>query len=79
MEVKKGNKLMRNQYTKEKYVVHMKFLKKPLNHRLIFKKEHRIIKFVQKAYLKPYTDINTKLRTEAKNSFQKDFLDNGEL
>ena len=33
----------------------------------------RIIQFNQKAWLKPYIDMNTKLRAEAKNDFEKDF------
>ena len=35
---------------------------------------HRIIKFIPKACLKPYIDMNAKLRTEAKNDFEKDFF-----
>ena len=31
----------------------------------------RVIQFNQKAWLKPYIDMNTKLRTEAKNDFFK--------
>ena len=28
----------------------------------------------QEAWLKPYVDMNTKLRTEVKNDFEKDFF-----
>ena len=35
---------------------------------------HKVIQFNQKACLKSYIDMNTKLRTKAKNDFEKDFL-----
>ena len=54
---------------KEKYVIHIRALKQALNHGLKLKKVHRIIKFNQKTWLKPYIDINTKLRTNAKNGY----------
>ena len=34
---------------------------------------HKVIQFNQKAWLKPYIDINIKLRTEAKNDFEKNY------
>ena len=65
------NKFVCNIHDKENYVVHIKSLKQALNHRLILKNVHRIIHFNQKVWLKPYFDMNTKLRTEEKNDFEK--------
>ena len=58
----------------EKYVIHIRALKQALNHGLVLKNVHMVIKFNQEAWLKPYIDINTKLRTEAKYEFEKDFF-----
>ena len=49
-------------------------LKQVLNHGLILKKVHKVIQLNQKAWLKPYVDINPKLRKEAKNDFEKDLF-----
>ena len=38
------------------------------------KNVHRITQFNQEAWLKPYIDMNTELRKEAKNDFGKDFF-----
>ena len=45
-----------------------------MNHRLIFKKVHRVIQFNQEAWLKPNIEVNTKLRAEAGNDFEKGFF-----
>ena len=39
----------------------------------LFKKLQRVIKFNQRAWLKPYIDMNIELRKEAKYDFEKDF------
>ena len=70
----KVEKLVCGMEDKEKYVVHIRTLKQALKHGLILKKVHRLIQFNQKAWLKPYININTKLRKEAKNEFEKDFF-----
>ena len=74
MEVNKCKKLVCNLLNKKKLVVHINALKQALNHGLKLKKIHRVIKFNQKEWLKPYIDMNTELRKEAKNDFKKDFL-----
>ena len=52
----------------------MRALKQALNDGLILKQVHRVIQFSQKAWMKPYIDMNTKLRKEAKNEIEKDFF-----
>ena len=61
-------------YDKKEYVVHIRALKQALNHGLILRKIHGVIQFNQEAWLKPYTEMNAKLRTEGKNDFEKDFF-----
>ena len=46
--------------------MHIINLKQALNHGLTLKKIHRGIKFNQKAWLKPYIDMNTKLTKKSK-------------
>ena len=71
MKIDKCEKLVCNLRNKKKYVAHIKSLKQALNHGLKFKKLHRIIEFSQKAWLKPYIDMNTELRKLAKDDFEK--------
>ena len=51
----------------------MRNLKQTLNQRLVLKKYHKVIKFNQSAWLKPYIDMNTHLRKKVKNDLVKDF------
>ena len=72
MKIEIIEKLVANLHDKE-YIIHIGNLKQALNHGLFLRKVHRIIKFNQKAWLKPYTDMNTDLRKKAKNDFENDF------
>ena len=69
-KIKKCSKPVCNIHHKENYAVHIR----ALNHGLILKKLHRVIQFNQEEWLKPYNNMNTNLRTEAKNDFKKDFF-----
>ena len=73
-KIRRVEKLICSIEDKERYVIHIRALKQALNHGLKLKKVHRVIQFNQKAWLKPYIDINTKFRIEAKNEFEKDFF-----
>ena len=59
MKIEKIEKLVVNLHNKTEYVMHITNLKKTLNHRLILKKIHSVIKFNQKAWLKSHIDMNT--------------------
>ena len=72
MELNKCKKLICNLFNKKKYVTHINSLKQALNHGLKLKKIHRVIKFNQKEWLKPYIDMNTELRKASKNDFEID-------
>ena len=66
-------KLIPNLRNKTKYVIHYKALIQCLKLGMKLKRIHRGIKFVESEWMKPYIDMNTKLRAKAKNNFEKDF------
>ena len=59
---------------KKEYVIYVRNLKQALNYGLVLKNIYRVTKFNQKAWLKPYINMNTKPRKKAKNYFEKDFF-----
>ena len=73
MNINGVEKLIPNLYDKKKYIIHIRVLKQAIDHGLILEKIHRCIRFRQSAWMKEYIDFNTRLRTAAKNDFEKDF------
>ena len=74
MKTNKCSKLVCNLYDKNNYVVHIRSLKQALNHGLILKKVQKVIQFNQEAWLKDYIDMNTELRKQVRNDYEKDFF-----
>ena len=73
-KVNKVEKLTCCVENKEKYVIHIRALKQALHHGLVLQKVHKIIQFNQETWLKEYNDVNTELRKNAKNEFEKQFF-----
>ena len=73
MKINKCPKLVCNATDKENYSIHIVALKQILNHGLKLIRVHSVISFRQGAWLRPYIDLNTELRKNAKNEFGKGF------
>ena len=73
MKIEAVEKIAVNLQGKKEYVIQIRNLKQELKYGLVLKKVHRVIKFNQEAWLKPYSDINTEFRKNAKNMLKKIF------
>ena len=73
-KIVKCNKLVCSFYYKRKLCCPHKGFNRGTKSWINYKNVHRVIQFNQKAWLRPYIDMNSKLRTEAKNDFGKDFF-----
>ena len=65
-KIEKVEKLVANLHDKTEYVIHIRNLKQALNHGLVLKKVHRMIKCNQNAWVNPSIDMNTDLRKKSK-------------
>ena len=74
MKTEKVKKFAADLHNKKEYALVIKYLKKALNHRLVLKKVHRLIKLNQKAWIKSYIDRTKELRKNVKSEFEKCFL-----
>ena len=73
MKTERGG-LVPNLEDKKGYVVHIKALNQALRHGLKLKKVHGVIEFQKSKWMKAYIMLNTRLRKDAKNEFEKDFF-----
>ena len=67
-------KLVASLHDKTECIIHIRNLKQVLNNRLVLKKVHRVIKFNQNVWLKPYISRNANLGKKAINDFEKVFF-----
>ncbi|XP_074041969.1 uncharacterized protein [Leptinotarsa decemlineata] len=67
-------KLIPNLKDKNKYIVHYRNLKQAIRNGLKLIRTHRVLRFDQSQWLKKYIDLNTKLRNEATNKFERNYF-----
>ena len=67
-------KLVPNLMNKNNYVIHYRNLQQCLELGMKLKKIHRILKFKQSDWMRPYIDFNTQKRTISNNESDKNFF-----
>ena len=67
-------KLLLTLKNKSRYVLHYRNLQLYLEQDMKPKKIHKILKFEQKDWMKPYINLNTELRKQSTSDFEKNFF-----
>jgi hypothetical protein len=67
-------KLIGNLHPKIKYKTHYRNLKLYVSLGMKLLRVHRVVAFRQELWLKPYVELNTKMRQQAKTDYEKDFF-----
>lgn len=66
-----GVKLVGTLYPKENYVIHIDMLKFVVRLGVVVTRIHRVLRFYQKPILRKYMRLNSRLRKQATNAFEK--------
>ena len=69
-----GKKLIQSLNDKKNYTVHYITLKLYVSLGMEVKKVHRVLKFNQSLWLKPYMELNTEKRRQSRNKFEESFF-----
>ena len=72
--MKKIKKLILDLSTKKNYKIYYKNLEYYIQLGIKIDKVHKILTFDEKDFLKEYIDLNTELRKNSKNDFEKDLF-----
>jgi len=67
-------KLMATLHSKKNYVIHYRNLQQAIANGLIVENVHRVLEFKQSDCLAKYINLNSEMRKNAKNEFEKDFF-----
>ena len=70
-DVGSGVKLVGTLYPKEKYVIHIQMLKFVVSLGVVVTKIRRVLRFYQKPILRKYMRLNSRLRRQATNAFER--------
>ena len=66
-------KLIPNLLPKSKYIIHYRNLQLYVKLGMQLEKVHRILEFKQTAWMRPYIELNTRMRQQSTSTFEKNF------